>query len=233
MIVTNLNIIPGRRIEGTLGIAYGYASVKKKKGGKPVLDADVKELPWKDTSEDFEKLFREAEVRLIASGENLGGDAVVKVEGKLSRDTTGNPEMLLMGTVVTLSMSDIPSDIDEGEEEGEEEGAEEGISLKFDGEKMSWKPPQATTPTMDVLKKIRERGVKDVGDYRDDTRRILQMAKEVGIPQDRARLLIEGGFDTPRKISEASVGEISEIDGINPTQARIIRKKAQEMNNGE
>ena len=94
-------------------------------------------------------------------------------------------------------------------------------------------PPQATTPTMDVLKKIRERGVKDVGDYRDDTRRILQMAKEVGIPQDRARLLIEGGFDTPRKISEASVGEISEIDGINPTQARIIRKKAQEMNNGE
>ncbi|MGA1819471.1 MAG: helix-hairpin-helix domain-containing protein [Thermoplasmatota archaeon] len=232
MILTNLNIIPGRRIESTLGIAYGYASVKKGKRGKPVLDLNGEETPWKDASEDFEALFRAAESGLRSSGEKLGGDAVVKVEGKLSRDAAGNPEMLLMGTAVKLSEEGAELEMIEGEKakEGQAAGA---VSVKFDGENTDWSSPQATTPTMDVLKKIRERGVKDVSDYRDDTRRILLLTKEVGIPQERARLLIDGGYDTVEKIARAGVGDISSIDGINPTQARIIRKKAIEMLEGE
>ena len=226
MILTNLNIVPGRRIESTLGMAYGYASVKRK-GGKPILDEGGKETPWKDSSRDFEALFREAEVSLRASCESLGGDAVVKEEGKLSRDASGNPEMVLMGTAVKLSEEGVELRIEEGERtKAEEEGA---ISVKFDGEKAEWSTPQATTPTMDVLKKIRERGEKDVGGYKDDSRRIFALAKEVGISQERARLLIDSKFDTIEKIAKAGVGDISAIEGINPTQARIIRKKAQEM----
>jgi uncharacterized protein YbjQ (UPF0145 family) len=228
LILTNLNIVPGRRIETTLGIAYGYASVKKVKGGRPVLDVNGKETPWKDGSEDFEALFRAAEVRLRSSCGSLGGDAVVKVEGKLSRDGSGNPEMLLMGTAVKLSEEVAELEVEEGGKV-KQANADGSISIKFDGEKTDWSTPQATTPTMDVLKKIRERGEKEVGDYKDDTRKILALAKDVGIPQERARLLIDSGFDNVEKIAKAGVGDISAIEGINPTQARIIRKKAQEM----
>lgn len=225
--MTNLNIIPGRRIEETLGIAYGYASVKEKKGGRPLLERNGDIIPWKDTSEDFEALFREAEDKLIASCSSIGGDAVIKVEGKLSRDGSGNPEMLLMGTAVKLDVSDVPVQLSERAETGDEEGGH--ISVKFDGDTTSWEPPQATSPTVEVLKKLRGRGTKDMEEGPDDSDRILALAREVGISQERARLFIDGGFDTLERIAGSSVADISAIEGINPTQARIVKKKVQEL----
>jgi uncharacterized protein YbjQ (UPF0145 family) len=217
-------MVPGRRIEESLGIAYGFASVNGKDGGKWMMDSKGKQWPWADSAEHFEALFQEAERNLEASGTKKGGDAVVKIEGKLSRDASGNPEMLLMGTVVKL-YPEIP-EVEGSTKPPEEKG--DSISFQIDGEEMAWKPPQATTPTMDVLKKMRERGVKEVKDYSDDRKQILNIAQEVGMPQERAKMLIDGGFDTIRKIAEASTGNISKIEGINPTQARIIRKKANE-----
>lgn len=225
--MTNLNIIPGRRIEATLGMAYGYATVKEGKGGRPLLDRSDEMMPWKDTSEHFESLFRQAEDRLMASCSSIGGDAVVKVEGRLSRDMGGNPEMVLMGTAVRLNANDVPLQPSEKAEPGiEEEG---NVSVKFDGEKMSWEPPQATSPTVEVLKKLRGRGTKDVGDEPDESDQILAAAREVGISRERARLLIDNGFDTLEGIARSSVADISAIEGINPTQARIVKKKAREM----
>jgi hypothetical protein len=220
-------MVPGRRIERALGIAYGFASVSDKDGGKWMIDDEGKRWPWADSSEHFEALFQEAERNLEASGKKKGGDAVVKIEGRLSRNASGDPEMLLMGTVVKL-FPEIPG-VEEGAKPLDvEEESGDSISFQVDGEEMTWKSPQATTPTKDVLKKMRERGVKEVKDYRDDRKQILNIAQEIGMPKERAKMLIDGGFDTIRKIAEASPGNISKIEGINPTQARIIRKKANE-----
>lgn len=223
LILTNLSMVPGRRIERSLGIAYGFASVSDMDGGKWLMDSKGKRWPWADSPEHFEALFQEAEKNLEESGERKGGDAVVKVEGKLSRDASGNPEMLLMGTIVKL-IQETPGS---GDARSQEQSGD-SISFQVDGEEMAWKPPQASTPTMDVLKKMKERGVKEVKEYRDDSKQILSIAQEVGMPQERAKLLMDGGFDTIEKIAEASPGDISAIEGINPTQARIIRKKAKE-----
>jgi uncharacterized protein YbjQ (UPF0145 family) len=216
-------MVPGRRIETTLGIAYGYSSINDNDTGRWLMDSDGKEWPWADSPEHFEALFKEAERRLERSGEKMGGDAIIKVEGRLSRGPSGNPEMLLIGTAVKLI----------GENEGikkDKVSKEEGDSISFqvDGQEVAWKPPQATTPTMDVLKKIRERGTREVEDYQDEKKMIISMAQEVGIPQERAKLLINAGFDTIEKIVNAAPSEMSAIEGINPTQARIIRKKAKE-----
>ncbi|MBN1390357.1 MAG: heavy metal-binding domain-containing protein [Candidatus Thermoplasmatota archaeon] len=227
MILTNLNIIPGRRIEETLGIAYGYASVKEKEEGRPMIDSSGKGIPWKDTSEDFEVLFREAEARLTSSCTFLGGDAVIKVEGKLSRDGSGNPEMLLMGTAVKLTGMEVFTS-PPAEKAEVQEDAGDAISIKFDGETMSWKPPQATNPTVDVLRKMRGRTERDTED-RDDAESLIVLAREAGISQERMKLLIDGGLDTLEKIAQKPVADISTIEGINPTQARIINKKARQM----
>lgn len=228
LIITNLNMVPGRRIERPLGIAYGFASVSEKDGGKWMMDCTGKRWPWADSPEHFEALFQEAERNLEISGRKKGGDAVVKVEGKLSRDSSGNPEMLLLGTVVKLMQeSNEMKEIEPQDQKGD------SISFQVDGEEMTWKPPQATTPTSDVLKKMKERGVKEIKEYRDEKKQILKLTQDIGIPQDRARLLIDGGFDTLAKIADASPRDISAIEGINPTQARIIRKKAKESSTEE
>ncbi len=230
MILTNLSMVPGKRIAKTLGIAYGFSSVKDKDGRRWLMDTNRKEWPWADSPEHFEALFKDAEKRLELSGSKIGGDAIIKVEGKLSRDQNGNPEMLLMGTAVKLlkdkndnKTGTVPEKIEVKEEEGD------SISFQVDGEEMTWKTPPATTPTKDVLRKMRERGPKEVEVYQDDSKLIILIAQEIGIPHDRAKLLIDGGFDSLEKIINASSSEISTIEGINPTQARIIRKKAKEM----
>jgi uncharacterized protein YbjQ (UPF0145 family) len=230
LILTNLDRVPGRRILNTLGMAYGYASVKKEGKGRPTLKLEGKEKKWFDTAENFEDLFREAETQLARSGKDMGSDAVVKLEGKLSRNEQGLPEMLLMGTAVKLEPSGDEEKVMEQStnvEETEEEG--DSISFQIDGEEVNWKPPQATTPRLEALKKMRERGVKEVRSYEEDRGSILSMAQDIGIPLDRAKLLIENGFDTPSKIAEATSKEITAVEGINPTQARIIRQKAREM----
>jgi uncharacterized protein YbjQ (UPF0145 family) len=230
LILTNLDKVPGRRILNTLGMAYGYASVQKQGKGKPFLKLEGKERSWSNDPEDFEALFREAELQITRSGKDMGSDAIVKLEGKLSRNDKGLPEMLLIGTAVKL---DIPSIVDNGPEteSGREEEGEEGDSISFqiDGEEVNWKPPQATTPRMEALKKMRDRGFRERKDYDEDRGSILSLAQDIGIPLERAKLLIENGFDKLDRIAGASTKEITAVDGINPTQARIIRQKAREM----
>jgi transcription termination factor NusA len=230
LILTNLDRVPGIKVLSTLGIAYGYASIKELDGAKWLIDGEGKKRPWTDDPEHFDALFKEAELRLARSGKKMGSDAVIKVEGKLSRDLNGLPEMLLMGTGVIL----------EGRSSGmrnekkisppsEEDQDGSGVSVQVDGEKIEWSSPQASTPTMDVLKKLKDRDRKETDLYEDDSRSILSIAQEIGIPLDRARLLMENGFDTLDGIAKAEIKELSSIEGINPTQARIIRNKARDI----
>ncbi|MGA1847695.1 MAG: heavy metal-binding domain-containing protein [Thermoplasmatota archaeon] len=233
-ILTNLDRVPGRRIMDTLGMVYGYASVRKNGKGKPVLKLEGEEIGWLETAENIEALLREAEAQLARSGMEMGSDAVVKLEGKLTRNDQGLPEMLLMGTAVKLDPAGdeetVP--VEGGEEEDKAEvSREEGDSITFqiDGEEVNWKPPQATTPRIEALKKMRERGVKEIRSYDEDRGSILTLAQDIGIPLERAKLLIENGFDKLSKIAGASTKEITVVEGINPTQARIIRQKARDM----
>ncbi|MFO8051393.1 MAG: helix-hairpin-helix domain-containing protein [Thermoplasmatota archaeon] len=211
MIITNLNGVPGRTIERTIGLAFGLASVTGEKKEGVILDDEGKEWPWADTPKHYETLFRLAEERLASSGAKLGGDAVINADGKLSRSDTGWPEVMLIGTAVKL--------------EEEDEG---GVSVNMDGEGMEWEPPSAT-PEIEKLKKLKGRGrSSDTGDI-DNKDRILQMGADIGVGRERMELLFHAGFRTLQDLSTASTREITSVEGINPTQARLIRKMAKEM----
>ncbi|MBN1539731.1 MAG: heavy metal-binding domain-containing protein [Candidatus Thermoplasmatota archaeon] len=226
--ITNLDRVPGRKITDTLGMAYGYACVKEKENGKVFQKLDGKERKWSETPEDFEALIREAESRLARSGKKMGADGVVRLEGRFSRNDHGLAEVHLMGTAVKLDISDEQEKETEALE-GSKDAEGDSISFQIDGEEVNWKPPQATTPRIEALKKMRDRGIKDVRSYDEDKVSILAMAQEIGIPLDRAKLLIDNGFDRLTKLAEAGSKDISAVEGINPTQARIIRQKAREM----
>jgi len=226
--ITNLDRVPGRKISHAMGMACGYACVKEKEDCKLLRKTDGGERKWSGTPEDFEALFREAESRLERSGRNMGCDAVIRLEGRLSLNDQGLTEILLLGTAVKLAISHEGGEETETPDDSKDEEGD-NISFQIDGEEVNWKPPQATTPRIEALKKMRDRGVKDVKTYDEDRVSILAMAQEIGIPLDRAKLLIDNGFDKLTKIARASSKEITAIDGINPTQARIIRQKAREM----
>ena len=214
MILTNLSTVPGRKIDRTMGLAVGFATVSGEEGEEWVRDNEGEEWPWADTPQHFETLFRMAEKRLAASGEKLGGDAVVKVEGKLSRSDRGKPEILLIGTIVKTVES--------------EEGKKGGVSINMDGQTAKWEPPTAT-PKIDELKMLKGRGMEKEDARKDGRTRVLELGKEIGFPDERMELLFHAGFRSLEDLSEAAIKEISSIEGINPTQARLIKNRAKEL----
>ena len=52
--------------------------------------------------------------------------------------------------------------------------------------------------------------------------RAEKLAKQ-GIDRDLAAQLVAAGFDTPRKIKEATVGQLTEMDGVGPVTAGKIK----------
>jgi uncharacterized protein YbjQ (UPF0145 family) len=157
-------------------------------------------------------LFKKAEKDLIESGENSGADAVVGIKGNIGRTPGDDPEIMLIGTGVILD--------DLGNEEG-------GMSVTMDGQKSEWTIPPAS-PSEEVVRLIRER---DRTDHERERERkdIYDLADEIGISYDRAKLLMDNGYKELEDISEASYRALARIEGINPTQARILQKKAREI----
>lgn len=212
MIVTNLGNVPGKTIEKTMGLAFGFSSARKGKGKDLVIHRSGQEMKWSDKPEHFELLFRSAEERLVASARDLGGDAVIKVEGRLSRSDDGIPEMMLIGTAVATV-------------EGDEDEA--GVSIKYDGEESTWESP-AATPDIDLLKRSKGRGERIGKRMDDDEGLIIGIGDEIGLPRDRMELLFHAGFRKLEDLSDASIKEITSVDGINPTQARLIKRISKE-----
>lgn len=200
MILSNLDHIPNREIKRTIGVVFGYASSKKKN----------------DSGNDvFQELFRAARDDLIEHCREMSGNAVVKIDGKITRDNEGRPEIMLVGTAVKLESLENESD----------------ITVSMDGEQTDWEIPVSSNSS-EVARMIRERGRND-RERKKERKDIYDLADDIGISYDRAKLLMDNGFKTLEDISEASSKELSSIVGINPTQARILSKKAREILNEE
>ncbi|MFW3145733.1 MAG: helix-hairpin-helix domain-containing protein [Thermoplasmatota archaeon] len=228
MILTNLHRVPGSNITEVMGIAFGYSSVEGGSGEDWVVRDNGKEWPWSETPKHYEALFKTAEERLAASGRKLGADAVVKVEGKLTRSPEGRPEMTLMGTAVKLEKDgDLPSGSPPEPSTPDDDDDDEGISVKIDGVVTKWTPPPAS-PSLEALKKMKGRGKKEERKP-DKGSQVLMIAQELGIPTSKAMLLIDAGFGSIEELAEASIKEITAVEGINPTQARLMRQKAREL----
>lgn len=227
MILTNLHRVPGRNIVEVLGIAFGYSSVEGGSREEWAVRDSGKEWPWSETPKHYEALFKTAEERLADAGRKMGADGIVRVEGRLTRSLDGRPEMMLMGTAVKLERGAAPASSLPPEPPSSDDDDEDGISVKIDGVVTKWTPPPAS-PSLEALKKMKDRGKKE--DRRPDKGgKVLLLAQELGIPKNKAMLLIDAGFASIEELAGASVREITAVEGINPTQARLVRQRAKEL----
>lgn len=193
MIVTNLDHVPGRKLDRIIGMVFGHARVQKGDG------------------DELGDLFIRAEAKLKKEAEEKGANAVLGAGGGISRDLEGNPEIFLIGTAVVL--------------DAEEE--HEGMSVTMNGQESQWTIPPAN-PSDEVVRLIKQRERSDRMKEKEKLD-IYDLADEIGISYDRAKLLMDNGYKDLRDIAEATSRDIADIEGLNPTQARILRRKAREI----
>ncbi|MBL4789014.1 MAG: YbjQ family protein [Kordiimonadaceae bacterium] len=104
MIITNIEVIPGRTVETQLGLVQG-STVRGKHIGKDIA-AFFKGLiggEIKGYSDLLVEGREEATSRMEAHASELGADAVVNVRITTSSITGGAVELLAYGTAVKLS----------------------------------------------------------------------------------------------------------------------------------
>ncbi len=194
MIVTNLDHVPGRIIKDILGMVSGYASGPSDGGGDSA----------------FKRLYGTAEKKLLVACNDLGADAVMGVVASINRATSGDLDILLIGTAVSLDHVE-----------------DEGMSITMDGKESEWSIPPAS-PSNEVVMMIRDRERSDRTKEKQ-RKDIYDLADDIGISYDRAKLLMDHGYKDLEDISETSSRDLASIEGINPTQARILKKRAREI----
>ncbi len=103
MLVTNIELIPGRRIQRHLGMVQGN-TVRAKHVGKDIL-AGFKNIfggELKAYTELLSEAREEAVVRMTKHAEAIGANAVVNVRFSTSSVTAGAAELFAYGTAVVL-----------------------------------------------------------------------------------------------------------------------------------
>lgn len=104
MIVVNTETVPGRSITQVLGLAQGN-TIRAKHVGRDIA-ASFKNLfggELKGYTELLTEARREAVMRMMAQGEQLGADAIVNVRFTTSAVTNGAAELYAYGTAVKLA----------------------------------------------------------------------------------------------------------------------------------
>lgn len=103
MIVTNIEIIPGRRVLRHLGMVTG-STVRAKHAGKDIM-AGIKNIfggELKAYTELMQEAREEALQRMIAQAKSIGANAVINVRFATSSITVGAAELFVYGTAVIL-----------------------------------------------------------------------------------------------------------------------------------
>jgi uncharacterized protein YbjQ (UPF0145 family) len=103
MVVTNIEIIPGRRIRTHLGIVQG-STVRSKHVGKDFL-AGLKNIVGGELTsytELLQEAREEATERMVEQARSVGANAVINVRYSTASITTGAAEILAYGTAVVL-----------------------------------------------------------------------------------------------------------------------------------
>lgn len=103
MMVSNLEIVPGRRVVKHLGLVQG-STVRAKHVGKDLL-ASLKNIVGGELKSYTDLLLearKEATERMVDQAESVGANAVLNVRFSTSSITQGAAELLAYGTAVVL-----------------------------------------------------------------------------------------------------------------------------------
>ncbi len=103
MLVTNIEIIPGKRITSHLGLVQG-SSVRAKHIGRDIM-ASLKNIfggELKGYTELLQESREEAMERMIQQAEAVGANAVLNVRFSTSSVAAGAAELFAYGTAVVL-----------------------------------------------------------------------------------------------------------------------------------
>ena len=103
MIVSNLELIPGRRVIAHYGIVQG-STVRAKHVGKDIF-ASLKNIvggELKGYTELMQEARDEAVERMIAEAQSMGANAVLNVRFATTSITMGAAEILAYGSAVKL-----------------------------------------------------------------------------------------------------------------------------------
>jgi len=103
MLVSNIELIPGRRITRHLGMVQGN-TVRAKHVGKDIM-AGFKNIFGGELvayTELLSEAREEAVARMVAHAEHLGANAVINVRFSTSSITSGAAELFAYGTAVVL-----------------------------------------------------------------------------------------------------------------------------------
>lgn len=103
IMVSNLEIVPGRRVRTHLGMVQG-STVRSKHAGKDIL-AGLKNIvggELKAYTELMQEARTEATERMVAQARSIGANAVLNVRYSATSITMGAAEILAYGTAVVL-----------------------------------------------------------------------------------------------------------------------------------
>jgi len=103
MIITNIELIPGKRIVKHLGLVQG-SSVRAKHAGRDIM-AGLKNIfggELKGYTELLQESREEAMDRMIQQAEAVGANAVLNVRFSTSSVAVGAAELFAYGTAVVL-----------------------------------------------------------------------------------------------------------------------------------
>jgi uncharacterized protein YbjQ (UPF0145 family) len=103
ILVSNLEMMPGRRIRTHLGIVQG-STVRAKHAGRDIL-AGLKNIVGGELTaytELMQEAREEATERMIAQANSIGANAVLNVRYQATSITAGAAEILAYGTAVIL-----------------------------------------------------------------------------------------------------------------------------------
>ena len=104
MLVTNLELLPGRLIEQHLGLVQG-SSVRSKHVGRDIA-ASLKNIfggELKGYTELLSDSREEATERMVEQAKSLGANAVLNVRYSTSSIASGAAEIFVYGTAVVLN----------------------------------------------------------------------------------------------------------------------------------
>ena len=103
MIISNMEIIPGKRIKAHMGLVQG-STVRTKHVGRDIM-ASLKNIfggELKGYTELLQEAREEAVNRMVAQAESIGANAVLNVRFSTSSVAAGAAELFAYGTAVIL-----------------------------------------------------------------------------------------------------------------------------------
>ena len=103
VLLSNMEIVPGRRVKSHLGVVQG-STVRAKHAGKDIL-ASLKNIVGGELrayTELMQEARDEATQRMVEQAESVGANAVLNIRYSTTSITAGAAEILAYGTAVVL-----------------------------------------------------------------------------------------------------------------------------------